>query len=196
MSRLNYSHAKLSFEAPKGFRPVARPGFLWCGLGTSGERITVALWKRNTGLTELKAGSSAQVYAHLHPKLSGKTFLRGPESGSHVGGAISSFAGIERLQYGKPFRSYQMLTLFEGNLYLFEYAAPMPRAEKGVAAFARLLDTVKWAGMPSLSKEAPKLPAPATTPKEQTLSQKLGLPSLPASRAVSSKTGGVLGSGL
>jgi hypothetical protein len=193
MSRLNYPHAKLSFEAPKGFRPVARPGFLWCGTSASGERITVTLWKRNTGLTELKPGSSAQVYAHLHPKLSGKTFLRGPESGSHVGGALSSFSGIERLQYGKPFRSYQMLTLFDSNLYLFEYVAPMPKAAKGVVAFAHLLDTVKWTGMAPAPKEAAP---PSRTPQEQTLSQKLGLPYLPASRAVSTKAGGVLSSGL
>ena len=199
MSRLNYPHAKLSFEAPKGFRPIARPGFLWCGTSANEERITVALWKRNTGLTELKAGSSAQVYAHLHPKLPSKTFLRGPESGSQVGGALSSFAGIERLQYGKPFRSYQMLTLFDGCLYLFEYVAPMPKAEKGVTAFAQMLDSVTWAGMAPAPKETPKLlasPGAKPIPLEQTLSQKLGLPSLPTSRAVSTKAGGVLGSGL
>ncbi len=202
MSRLNYPHAKLSFETPTGFRPVAAAGYLWCGRSTTGERVTVQLWKQGTGLTELKPRSAALVYAHLHRKLPGKTFLRGPEEGMQVGGAVASFSGIERLQWGRPVRSYQLLALFDGNLYLFEYAAPMPRAEKGVAAFAKMLDTVHWAGMPPAPKVA-TTPSPKPAEKaasggalKQTLSEKLGLPYLPASRATTTKAGGVLNSGL
>ena len=201
MSRMNYPKEKFSFEAPAGFRRVAAPGYLWCGLTAAGERITVQLWKRNTGLTELKPQSSAQVYAHFHPKLPGKTFLRGSAEGMQVSGTPASFSGIERLQYGKPVRSYQMLALFAGHLYVFEYTAPMPRAEKGVAAFSQLLESVRWTGMlPSAPKKPDpilSLPNPAGVAKpETTLAEKLGLPRIPATRAISTKAGGVLNSGL
>ena len=187
MNRLNYPKEKLSFEAPAGFRRVAAPGYLWCGLTAVGERITVQLWKRNTGLTSLVPQSSAQVYAHFHPRLPGKTFLRGPAEGMQVSDAPASFSGIERLQYGKPVRSYQMLALFAGNLYVFEYTAPLPRAQKGVVALSQLLESVRWAGM------QPAAPKPT---EAGTLAQQLGLPYLPKSRAISTKTGGVLNSGL
>ena len=196
MSRLNYPHAKLSFDAPRGFRPIVVPGYLWCGRSADGERVTVQLWKRATGLTELKPRSAALAYAHLHRKLPGKTFLRGPEEGMQVGGAVASFSGIERPQFGKPVRSYELLALYDGNLYLFEYAAPMPRAEKGVAAFAKMLDTVRWAGMPAAAPPIPKARAKPGGALEQTLSQTLGLPYIPASRATATKAGGVLNSGL
>lgn len=201
MNRMNYPKEKFSFEAPAGFRRVAAPGYLWCGLTAAGERITVQLWKRNTGLTELKPQSSAQVYAHFHPKLPGKTFLRGSVEGMQVSGAPASFSGIERLQYGKPVRSYQMLALFAGNLYVFEYTAPMPRAEKGVVAFSQLLESVRWTGMVPPTPKKPdtllSLPNPAGAAKpESTLAEKLGLPGIPATRAVSTKAGGVLNSGL
>jgi hypothetical protein len=200
MSRLNYPQAKLSFEAPATFRRTAAPGFLWCGRSAAGERMTVQLWKRDTGLNRLAPSSSALAYAHLHKKLPGKTFMKSPAEGVQVSGAEASFSGIERVQYGKPFRSYQVLALFAGNLYLFEYAAPAERTEKGVKAFATLLDSVRWAGMPP----APK-PGQATKPEARpqqdakpgaTLQESLGLPYLPKARATSTKSGGVLGSGL
>jgi hypothetical protein len=162
MNRINFPDHKLSLEAPAGFRRIAVPGFLWCGKNAAGERITVQLWKRNTGLTQLVPSSSALAYSHLHKKTPLKSFLRGPAEGMQVGGAAASFAGIEHKQFGKSVRSYQMLTLFAGNLYLFEYSAPAPLAEKGVKAFTRMLDTVRWAGL-VLTPAKPKttLPAPA-----------------------------------
>ncbi|WP_395140831.1 hypothetical protein [Armatimonas sp.] len=189
MSRLNYPQAKLSFEAPAGFRRVAAPGFLWCGRSASGERVTVQLWQHHTGLSKLVPHSSALVYAHLHKKMPGKTFLRGPAEGLQVGGAEASFSGIERLQFGKPVRSYQMLALFAGNLYLFEYTTPTPQAEKGVRAFTKLLDSVHWTGMPTAKPSVAQ-------PEQAKLENFLGLPYLPKSRATSTQSGGVLGSGL
>ena len=194
MNRLNYPQAKLSFEAPAGFRRIVAPGFLWCGKSASGERVTVQLWQHNTGLSKLVPSSSALVYAHLHKKMPGKTFLRGPADGLQVGGAEASFSGIERLQFGKPVRSYQMLTLFAGNLYLFEYTATTPQAEKGVRAFTKLLDSVRWTGM-QMAK--PPLAQPEQAKPEQAkLEHLMGLPYLPKSRATTTQSGGVLGSGL
>ena len=146
MSRLNFPHARLSFEAPAGFRPIGVPGFLWCGKSGAGERVTVQLWKRNTGLTHLAVTSSALVYTHLHKKTPGKTFLRTPPDGMQVGGADASLAGIEHREFGQLVRSYQMLTLFAGNLTLFEYTAPSALAQKNIKVFTKLLDSVRWSG--------------------------------------------------
>jgi hypothetical protein len=198
MSRLNFPSAKLSFEPPAGFRPLRVPGFLWCGRSATGERVTVQLWKRNTGLTRLAASSSALVYTHLHKKNPGKTFLRTPAEGLQVGGADASFSGIERREYGKPVRSYQILTLFAGNLYLFEYAAPAELAEKNVKVFSKLLDSVRWTGMPAEQKTLPLDSSPPQAPSQAELSaaQKLGIPYLPKSRATATKAGGILGAGM
>lgn len=216
MTRVNFPDHKLSFEAPVGFRRIVAPGFLWCGRSAAGERVTVQLWKRNTGLSQLAPSSSALAYAHLHKKTPLKSFMRGPAEGMQVGGAVSSFAGIERKEFGKPVRSYQMLILFAGNLYLFEYMAPAPLAEKGAKGFSRMLDSVRWEGLtgriapaktlPAAAKPGGPLPtpgaptakAPAVPPGRPSVSptQPPQMPRIPRSRATSTQGGGVLGTGL
>lgn len=207
MNRLNFPDHKLSFEPPAGFRRIVAPGFLWCGRSATGERVTVQLWKRNTGLSQLAPSSSALAYAHLHKKTPLKSFLRGPAEGMQVGGTPASFAGIERKEFGKPVRSYQMLTLFDGNLFLFEYLAPAPVAEKGVKAFTRMLDTVRWTGLvltpakpqatlPTPAK--PGAPAPAAKPSvpptarpDISPTQPPQMPRIPRSRAIAPAGGGL-----
>ena len=201
MTRVNFPDHKLSFEAPVGFRRIAAPGFLWCGRSAAGERVTVQLWKRNTGLSQLAPSSSALAYAHLHKKTPLKSFMRGPAEGMQVGGAVSSFAGIERKEFGKPVRSYQMLILFAGNLYLFEYMAPAPLAEKGAKGFSRMLDSVRWEGLTGRTEpmvKAPAVKAPVVPSGRPNVSptQPPQMPRVPRSRATSTQGGGVLGTGL
>lgn len=174
MNRLNFPEHKLSFVPPVGFRRIVVPGYLWCGKSVAGERVTVRLWKRNTGLTTLVPSSSALIYAHEHKKARLKSFRRGPAEGMQVGGAIASFAGIERTQLGQTVRSYQMLVLGTGtNLYLFEYLTPPSLSEantkKGAAVFTKMLDSVQWAGLlaprkPTATPAAGPLPALGAKP--------------------------------
>lgn len=214
MNRLNFPDHKLSFEPPTGFRRIAAPGFLWCGRSANGERVTVQLWKRNTGLSQLAPSSSALAYAHLHKKTPLKSFLRGPAEGMQVGGTPASFAGIERKEFGKPVRSYQLLTLFEGNLFLFEYLAPASVAEKGVKTFTRMVDTVRWKGIlltptkptatlpnpakPGAPATKPGAPAPVAKPStpptarpDVSPTQPPQMPRIPRSRAIAPKGGGL-----
>ena len=146
-ARLSFEKGDLSFEAPRGFQKVTVPGFLWCGRTPSGERVSVQLWRRKTGLTALDAVSSERLYPRLHRYHPVRIVKRGRTA--ELQGAPASLVTVERKQDGKLYRSYQVVALEQGDLYVFEYTAPTTAAEKGVSTFTQLLASVRWHGKPA-----------------------------------------------
>lgn len=175
-ARLAFAQSALSFEAPAGFQKVPAPGFLWCGKSKAGERLTVQLWRRKTGLASLGAASSERLYPRLHRYQPVRIVKRGGLS--ELQGAPSSLVAVERKQNGQLYRSYQVLALERGELYVFEYTGPVAQAETGVTSFAKLLSSVQWKGRGARPVAAsPTAPAAPTASAAPTPSlPKLGAP--------------------